>query len=1615
MAASTGGSFPTRELLWPDPDVNLPANSSTGQGLAPNEPSTLLADNISGLQSTRVAGFFYPQNVDDVREVVHRAKKFNRKIAMRGTAHCMSKANVAENALIIDFSFMKKVEVVDDGELVVCEPGAQWRDLINSLNPYGRSPRTMQSYSTFATGGSLSCNAHGITSDDCCASGVVEASIMDSEGVVHRCRYDDAGDSHEKFLLKHVFGGFGLFGIIVELKLRTLPNYSILADTIVCPIGEFPRLYESILSDEGRGSTIDGGENQAHICVKLARFNIITCETVQIFLFRRRGVVPSVSQLTKTNTSAPRRMSMVSQLLYKWLMPAMLDVRFQMEEHTASAMDWSDSFTCNELLFESAEPLARLAEPLFQADDTFILQEYFVPVENVLQWIQLAKPIFKDVSANSTPVDGTRVILLNTTIRVVNADHLTALPYSPKKTYAFVLYYRLCRNEESVNYLRSFCQRFIDVTLQCEGRFYLPYLHHYSTEQLLQSYPEWPEFIKAKEKLDPAGLFDSGWFQEYGLAFTSEAYQELFTKNRSGPSVYEPLADQIEAAEDVTELIASVTLRRDNSLRKLMNCVRTRSAFFSEFMVNVFNVTDHHKVESVLSRCCWNPRLKNDNDIYSEFKRILDKDLSGNLNKVKKGWRQLKQLSDQKTEFTDEIVRIMTRLGKLGHIQDICTIGDRGKIVRSLQSRLRVNGRVYVIHEEPVAEDDVILAVETGSNTPVGEMFECNFNVARCKFPFIPSECTDMVTMMQGLHHLDPQFLVTFLQEVERMLRPGGVFLVREHDLEVTGWPMIDAAHIVFNALTGVSFIEECNEIRAFRSLADWRKIITNCTSLEHTMLFEVQSDDPTVDVMMCFFKPPLHPNLAHGTLNANATMSTPRALSFPRLPFQNTIEKFPNKLLSAGRKFLGSIAPMLESLGNTIAPIIAPSPSMVPTVREMIRSYTDWIAKASLKLVEQTKYVRPTKFQIEAIPSELFYGFLALKAKVGKGKASMEEAMGVNAAMKIFSALFGSPEDNNTGSESEAAMDLPIAETEKMALQLTKLLEHNPNLVNHDYLLCHGFPEPIVDALSNVLPPSLVTVQTDEPTVVVGKDLVKTAADKLQSKIDPESWAEMSRHIDTIVLEKPELTFDSVLGRNCKTYDDDISPWFSLFAAFLGSSRFTLSTGASLLAKWYGVPELATLYKHAQKARISREDSRNITGLEEDRWGLSNQTHKELDEAILSMNSPIRHVTMHQNEFRNIYSVQKVVSAVYSGKNVTEIVKRELHRTVRAGSSGGEARAVVLENLKLPLDRIFSYGLTPLSVYFYGERTFTLTYISDEPVSTSTLVAMKVKRALEKSSNPTVRAIGLSRKSASSMLLNAFKVLEYLQVEILKDFSSGLENTPWYRFDLIGTMSTYFKIMLDTLSDSVSQFGLQRTVTSGGFITALVPGIVMSFVLAQVQLMALPVLWSFGEDYDTSAIKSRWLVHLSMSSTESEFKWPKSFDKNTKIIPLHRKNIVIVEAPVFLDFSRMLCDLSRYNSNGKATIIDMDGNDRIAMKIHSHLDAAGHAPNMVDMLKSKGISSMRNISTWRLCNDSLPNTAPREELLYSAVTVDVPELLVAISACDRAGIEVDQVFDYYG
>lgn len=259
--------------------------------------------------------------------------------------------------------------------------------------------------------------------------------------------------------------------------------------------------------------------------------------------------------------------------------------------------------------------MARLYSPLLQFDDTFCLQEYFVPKRTfALYFIDLKKCV-QNVQKESL------ITLLNITIRFVKEDTYSALPYAQSDCYAFVLYYRLRRTREADEILSKHHKKIAEITLSNGGTFYLPYRHHYD-EELLRAYPQWTEFVRKKYEHDPFNLFTNTWFERY----KSEAkvpfqiqkkIDPLKTKDQTKDQTKEGEIDQtIDQTKEEEIDILGVSKHRKSSFRELMNNGALREKFKRDFLVDTFNIVSEKVLMNLLSQCCYDTRNEDDFDIY---------------------------------------------------------------------------------------------------------------------------------------------------------------------------------------------------------------------------------------------------------------------------------------------------------------------------------------------------------------------------------------------------------------------------------------------------------------------------------------------------------------------------------------------------------------------------------------------------------------------------------------------------------------------------------------------------------------------------------------------------------------------------------------------------------------------------------------------------------------------------------------------------------------------------------------------------------------------------------------------------------------------------------------
>ena len=119
----------------------------------------------------------------------------------------------------------------------------------------------------------------------------------------------------------------------------------------------------------------------------------------------------------------------------------------------------------------------------------------------------------------------------------------------------------------------------------------------------------------------------------------------------------------------------------------------------------------------------------------------------------------------------------------------------------------------------------------------------------------IPDASLDLVTCYIGLHHMTEDKLVPFLASVQRVLRPGGLFIVRDHDVRTDELrTLVSLAHTVFNAGLGESWETNLAELRYFEPVETWVRRL-DAAGFDDSGHRVLQDNDPTDNTLLCFVK----------------------------------------------------------------------------------------------------------------------------------------------------------------------------------------------------------------------------------------------------------------------------------------------------------------------------------------------------------------------------------------------------------------------------------------------------------------------------------------------------------------------------------------------------------------------------------------------------------------------------------------------------------------------------------------------------------------------------------------------------------------------------------------
>src|SRR6478672_3874085 len=176
-------------------------------------------NDASCLNKTEIYGVVEVKSIDDIAKTLAFARDNKLSITTAGVRHSMGGQAFRKGGIVLDMRGFNKIVLNESARSVTVQPGATWHDIQNVLHPR-YAVKAMQSTDIFTVGGSISVNAHGMDHQ----AGSVADTLRSMKVLLADGRVVDASRTQNAELFKHVIGGYGLFGVVLEATLDIEPN-----------------------------------------------------------------------------------------------------------------------------------------------------------------------------------------------------------------------------------------------------------------------------------------------------------------------------------------------------------------------------------------------------------------------------------------------------------------------------------------------------------------------------------------------------------------------------------------------------------------------------------------------------------------------------------------------------------------------------------------------------------------------------------------------------------------------------------------------------------------------------------------------------------------------------------------------------------------------------------------------------------------------------------------------------------------------------------------------------------------------------------------------------------------------------------------------------------------------------------------------------------------------------------------------------------------------------------------------------------------------------------------------------------------------------------------------
>ncbi len=433
---------------------------------------------FTGLYPVVVERVAAPRSVTEVSALV---RSHPGPVSIGGGRYSMGGQTATEGALQLDMRGMNRVLDFSPARRTIrVEAGATWRKIQETIDPHDLSLKIMQSYANFTVGGALSVNCHGRYVNQ----GPVIRSVRSIQVVLADGRVVEASPKENAEVFYGAIGGYGALGVITAATLDLEPNEKVERTAAIMPLAEYPAFFVSSI----RGSTTAVFHNGDIYPPEYDRVAAVT--------FSR-----TARPLTVAARLQPLGVDRITRHLQWWISLRTYAKRLRKEaleplRLKARPVVWRN--------YEASYDVATL-EPYSRRRSTFVLQEYFVPVERFSEFAPKMAEIFRRHRAN----------VLNVSIRHAEKDPGSVMAWARRESFAFVVWYNQGTSAAERGAVEIWTRELIDAAIASGGTYYLPYQIVATPTQFSAAYPRAKEFFALKKRLDPGYKFRNKLWDAY--------------------------------------------------------------------------------------------------------------------------------------------------------------------------------------------------------------------------------------------------------------------------------------------------------------------------------------------------------------------------------------------------------------------------------------------------------------------------------------------------------------------------------------------------------------------------------------------------------------------------------------------------------------------------------------------------------------------------------------------------------------------------------------------------------------------------------------------------------------------------------------------------------------------------------------------------------------------------------------------------------------------------------------------------------------------------------------------------------------------------------------------